>query len=171
MLAAVRTCLTNYVTFSGRAGRREYWWFVLFVVAGVVVLSLFDQALFGTPAGEGDTAAGPLASVFQVATFVPLLAAGWRRMHDTGRTGWLLLLPLAMSAAIAVGALLGVAAFAGAQEAGLGEETLRTGALGAFVIGQIVAGLVWLVTVGLMIYWLTRRGEAGANRFGAEPAR
>lgn len=45
---AVRTCLQKYVTFSGRASRPEYWYFVLFMVLGQILLGIADNILFNT---------------------------------------------------------------------------------------------------------------------------
>ena len=49
---AIRTCLRKYVTFSGRASRPEYWWFILFLFLGGMVASVLDGMLFGTVSVE-----------------------------------------------------------------------------------------------------------------------
>lgn len=70
---AVKTCLSKYVNFKGRATRSEYWWFVLFVtiIQGTTIpFSLTIQAI----------AVAVLA--------LPMLAAGVRRLHDINRSGW-----------------------------------------------------------------------------------
>ena len=51
---AVKKCLGNYVTFSGRAQRAEYWWFVLFVVLVSIVTAIFDSFLFGVDPETGE---------------------------------------------------------------------------------------------------------------------
>lgn len=85
-LAAVRRCPRNYANFRGRAARSEYWWFLLFVmVAGLGTLML-ELALFG------EDAVAWMTGVVYLALVVPSLAAGVRRLHDTGKTGWALLL-------------------------------------------------------------------------------
>lgn len=87
---AVRTCFQKYATISGRARRSEYWWFALFLLIGNVVLNGVDAILFG-----GDTQI--LSAIFSLATIVPSVCAGGRRLHDTGRSAlWLLigLIPL-----------------------------------------------------------------------------
>lgn len=74
--------LQHYATFTGRARRREYWWFTLVNLGVVVVLSLVDAAL--------DT--GALTGLYSLAVLVPALAVSVRRLHDTGRSGlWLLI--------------------------------------------------------------------------------
>jgi uncharacterized membrane protein YhaH (DUF805 family) len=83
---AVRVCFSKYVTFTGRARRSEYWWFVLFVALVSLVASALDFYLSTD------------FMVFQVivglALLLPELAVGVRRLHDTNRTGWWLLIGL-----------------------------------------------------------------------------
>lgn len=99
---AVRTCLSKYVTFSGRASRAEYWWFLLFVLLGQFVFSLLDAMLgFGggwsEPAEPGMESSGrqsPLAFLFSLAMILPLLSVAARRLHDRDMVAWWLLLNL-----------------------------------------------------------------------------
>lgn len=86
---AISTCLTKYVTFGGRARRSEYWYFTLFLVIASICLSILDAALFGW-----DVWIEPLSTVFSIATLLPSLAVGARRLHDIGRSAWWLLLIL-----------------------------------------------------------------------------
>lgn len=88
---AIRSGFTNYVTFTGRTQRSGYWYWVLFIVLGNLVFSAVDTALFqATP----DQPVSLLGGVFALATFLPSLAVGVRRLHDIDRTGWWLLLYL-----------------------------------------------------------------------------
>ncbi len=100
---AVKTCFNKYATFTGRAGRSEFWWFVLFTVIVRIVLSMVDHAIFGTSAAQlaadGHSFAysyrpGLFAGLFGLAVLLPSLAVGSRRLHDTGRSGWMQLLAL-----------------------------------------------------------------------------
>jgi uncharacterized membrane protein YhaH (DUF805 family) len=75
---AVRSVLSQYANFSGRARRSEYWWFVLFYVIVYVVAAVLDQML-GTPV---------LAIVVTLGLLLPSIAVGARRLHDTDRSGW-----------------------------------------------------------------------------------
>jgi uncharacterized membrane protein YhaH (DUF805 family) len=101
---SVRTCLSNYANFNGRASRAEFWWFFLFtvLVSFVLFIPLFIIIALVAAMGDSSTGAGIMA-VFLVlwyivmfavtiALFIPLLAAGARRLHDWGQTAWLLLL-------------------------------------------------------------------------------
>ncbi len=87
---SVRTCLSKYVDFSGRARRSEYWWFALFVILAGVVGNLLD-GLFGTRADYGT---GVVQGLINLALLLPSLAVGVRRLHDTARTGWWILIGL-----------------------------------------------------------------------------
>lgn len=92
---AVKTCFRKYATFSGRAARSEYWWFALFLIVAQIVLSVVDAAMWhnaqmhvGPNYIDYVQQGGPLGALFWLATIVPLLAAGARRLHDTNRSGW-----------------------------------------------------------------------------------
>ena len=71
---AVKTCFTKYVGFEGRATRSEYWWWVLFLFAVSIVLALLNLGLVG--------------NLFSLATLLPSVAVGARRLHDIGKSGW-----------------------------------------------------------------------------------
>lgn len=94
---AIRSGFRNYVTFSGRAARSEYWYWVLFALLVAAVSAILDAALF--PWSDYDTA--PIGSVTSLILFLPGLAVSARRLHDIDRTAWWLLLVLTV-----VGALL-----------------------------------------------------------------
>ena len=83
---AIKTCFRKYVDFKGRARRPEYWWWTLFNVLLSIPLALVDVAIEG--------AGGPavLSNLVNLALFLPSLAVGVRRLHDTDRRGWWLLL-------------------------------------------------------------------------------
>lgn len=87
---AIRTCLSKYVDFSGRARRSEYWYFALFSFLVGVVTNILD-AVIGTDY-DGATSGGLLNTVASLALFLPGLAAGVRRLHDTDRSGWWILI-------------------------------------------------------------------------------
>lgn len=97
MVTAVKTVLGKYATFSGRAARPEYWWWVLATVILFFVLGLIDGALvapmMGFEAFEPN-AGQPLSVIASLALLVPNLAVAARRLHDTDRSGWWLLLGL-----------------------------------------------------------------------------
>ncbi|MFM2101863.1 MAG: putative cytochrome, partial [Bacteroidota bacterium] len=76
--------LKNYATFSGRARRSEYWYFVLFNIIISIVLGLIGGML----------ELGFLSNLYSLFIIVPSIAVGVRRMHDVGKSGWFLLIPI-----------------------------------------------------------------------------
>ena len=92
MIEAVKAVFSKYATFEGRARRSEYWWFVLFNLLVSIVLTLLAGGGHGM--GEGGMMGGGnlLANLWWLATLLPGIAVGVRRLHDIDRTGWWLLL-------------------------------------------------------------------------------
>lgn len=82
--------LKKYAVFTGRARRMEYWMFVLFNVIISIVLNVVDVAA-GLTLESGQ---GILSTIYSLAVLLPGLAVGARRLHDTGRSGWWLLIGL-----------------------------------------------------------------------------
>ncbi|MGZ5271756.1 MAG: DUF805 domain-containing protein [Ramlibacter sp.] len=76
---AVRTCFHKYADITGRASRPEFWWFFLLQVAVCVVANMVH---------------GLVSVVAMLALLVPGIAVGVRRLHDTGKSGWFMLLGL-----------------------------------------------------------------------------
>lgn len=149
---AIKTCFTKYATFSGRASRPEYWWFLLFILLGAAVTGLLDRGLF--PAA----AIPPLTGIFQLGTLLPLLAVGWRRMQDTGRPGSLIFLPLTVSVAFI---FLSVMGFASGPNPNFNADAGGS----RFVI----LGLLQFVAFVFIVWWLTRPSETGTNVYGSNP--
>ncbi|MFQ5437790.1 MAG: DUF805 domain-containing protein [Paracoccaceae bacterium] len=90
---SIKTCFSKYVTFSGRALRSEYWWFVLFFFIGNLVMTVLDSTLFGTvtttAGGFSASTDTPIFSViFGLALILPSLSVLVRRLHDVGKSGW-----------------------------------------------------------------------------------
>jgi uncharacterized membrane protein YhaH (DUF805 family) len=91
---AVSSVLLNkYATFSGRARRSEYWWWYLFVTIVYVVAGILDRAV-GLTYGDFTIGGGWIATIAGIVFLVPNIAVAVRRLHDTGRTGWWLLIGL-----------------------------------------------------------------------------
>ena len=70
---SIQTCFSKYANFEGTASRSEYWWFWLFCLIASSILSIFSN---------------PLSYVFSIATMLPSIAVGARRLHETDRSGW-----------------------------------------------------------------------------------
>ena len=84
-VAAIQFGFRRYFDFSGRSTRAEFWWWILFTVIVVIALTLVDVSL-GTYDHEND--AGLLSGLFRLATLIPSLSLGARRLHDINRSGW-----------------------------------------------------------------------------------
>ena len=83
--------LARYADFEGRAGRAEFWWFNL-VLYGIQFTIALLGTLLGTLSAPFETVATVMLWVHGLATALPQLAVAVRRLHDTGRNGWWLLL-------------------------------------------------------------------------------
>lgn len=83
---AIKRAFNNYCVFTGRASRSEYWWFTLFVaIVGWIIVG------FGGIGFTGDspsTGAMIVAYVWELFILLPSLGLIFRRLHDTGRSGW-----------------------------------------------------------------------------------
>ena len=84
---AIATGFKKYVTFSGRASRSEYWFWVLFTIIGGIVAGTLDYAIF-----SDNDFGSPLDAIFNLICFLPSFAVSIRRLHDIGKTGWWVLI-------------------------------------------------------------------------------
>jgi uncharacterized membrane protein YhaH (DUF805 family) len=85
---AIKTCFSKYVTFSGRARRSEFWWFVLFLVIAGIIMRVLDMVL-GTRIDMGQgPGPGILSSIWSLFTLLPSISVAVRRLHDRDRAGW-----------------------------------------------------------------------------------
>jgi len=83
--------LKQYADFNGRARRKEYWMFTIFnIIFGGIAMTL--DSVFGI-AIEG-VGYGPLYGIYALVLFIPGLAVAVRRLHDIGKSGWMLLITL-----------------------------------------------------------------------------
>lgn len=79
---------TKYATFTGRARRKEYWYFVLFYLIAMAAAAVVDAILFSTMEN------GPLQALVTLGLLCPSIAVGFRRFHDIDRSAWWLLIGL-----------------------------------------------------------------------------
>jgi uncharacterized membrane protein YhaH (DUF805 family) len=155
---AVRSALTSYATFSGRARRSEYWWFYLFTLLVGVATSLID-ALLNAAFNNEIGIAGVITSL---ALLLPTLAVTSRRLHDTGRTGWWMLLPaipLVATIVVAIAALFSVLFSADAG-----------GTPAPALIALLVACVLLTLTAGIVLtVFLCLNSSPGPNKYGPSP--
>lgn len=141
---AVSTCFSKYATFSGRAKRPEFWYFMLFVLLVSIATMILDRMIFDVGYDEDG---GVLGAVFSLLVFVPQLAVSWRRMHDTGRKGIWVLLPMAVAPLMVIAVLSN-------------SEPLLNVSIVILVILYI-----------MVLVWFASAGDQGPNDFGDEPYR
>jgi uncharacterized membrane protein YhaH (DUF805 family) len=136
---AIKSGFANYVNFSGRAVRSEYWYWVLFVVIVSVVARVIDTVLFGGMAAQG---IAPVADIIGLALLLPGLAVGARRLHDTDRSSWWMAAPLGFFIA---------------------------GSVLVFVIGPIalIFSVLGLICAIVLIVWMCQPGTPGSNTYGS----
>lgn len=150
--------IQNYAQFSGRASRAEYWWFFLAVIIAYIVASIIDSIL-GMKGMVGGVY-GPITLLLMLGTFVPSIAVGVRRLHDTNRSGWWILAPLVP---YCLAFVLGGAAMMGGAAAG---SPMGMGA------GLGLAGIFLLIgavgAIALLVFYCLP-GTAGDNRYGPDP--
>ena len=189
LVEAVKSCFTQYATFSGRASRYEFWNFILFLFLVSIILTIVNSLLFGptitqefvvTIDGNGEQTQGMkqeisydgglLSNVFGFLIILPWLAVTWRRLHDTGRPGWYGLLPFAVSAVVfALIYLTSVPVPIDTSQVPAGIEMPSTTRVPA---NGLLFFLFWLIAVGsfiLVTIWLCRASEPSSNKYGPNP--
>ena len=166
-LRAITTCFARYVQFSGRAPLSEYWWFTLFILVGALITGAMDRAWFGT--GDMMTISyrtGILQPAFQLAVLLPSLAVTWRRMHDTGRPGWFILVPAVVLAALAAVMVFGMMGFLNMQN----SYSMMRGNGGLVAVGlSLLSLLAVTIALGVCVFWLTRPSQPTTNKYGPPP--
>ena len=142
---ASKSVFSKYATFSGRARRSEYWYFVLFnvlfMLGFALIARVFPEAKFLTY----------LYLVYSLAIVIPSLAVGVRRLHDIGKRGWnmfILLIVALLNSSITV----------------LGKSSLKIGS-GVLLILAIIA----LALTVLFVVWLCKDSQPGENKWGPNP--
>ena len=131
---AIKTGFRKYIDFSGRASRSEYWWFILFTVIARIVTGFIPGVGF----------------IVSLGLLLPSLSATARRLHDTNRTGWWILLPIGAG-------ITGIVA-------GIILVTIDLLLLGAAIaiLGPIIGFLA-------LLGFLMQPSDPGPNRYGSCP--
>ncbi len=148
---AFKVCMGKYATFSGRASRSEYWYFVLWQFLIGFVTGFIDGFVLGA---TGDLS--PLNTIGSLILFIPGLAVAWRRLHDIDRSGWWI--GGAMLATVAITLL------AAMSYDGIDTLTGAESGLGLVLLGVAAIGIVAYLVVILVFY--CTRGTLGPNRYG-----
>lgn len=149
-------CLKNYVTFRGRARRKEYWYFTLFTLLIMIFAMVADLLIFDKPSLFYGCAA--------LALFLPSLAVWVRRLHDTGRSGkWILWYYLFTIVWVILLVATGASYFMSAMQGVMGMPSI------SFLIIYLVGILVYLVWSIFFLVWMCSKGTAGDNKYGSDP--
>ena len=140
----------KYAVFSGRAPRAEYWWFYLGTVIVQIPLTIIDKVI----GGFGDFSL--FSSLFSLATLIPWLAVTVRRLHDTDRSGWWLLVLVAAFAVIGIMLAIDLAAPGAAS-------------IAASFTGMLIAILLMLIASITFLVFMVLPGTDGPNSYGPDP--
>ena len=160
---AVKTCMKEkYCCFKGRARRAEFWWFYLFcTIIGFVFGMIYTATalyhiddLMNDPLSMYTSPAWIIIMLVSAVFWLPSLGVGVRRLHDTGRSGWWMVLPIAFYIPIIVMSILIIRN---------PDLTLSMGiALLLLYLALIVSGIILLV-------WLCQDSDRRENRYGRSP--
>lgn len=156
MIEAVKSVLTQYVGFSGRARRSEYWFWILATIIVGILVAILEAVL-----GIGTDASGPISNILNLAIFLPGLAVTFRRLHDTGRSGWWI---GGFYLAIIVFALVIGLSFAGLYSGG-GDSSFG-GGIGILAIIGVLGVLIYSI---MIIVFMCQDSHTGPNKYGPNP--
>jgi uncharacterized membrane protein YhaH (DUF805 family) len=148
---AIGECFFNFLNFRDRAARAEFWWWALFYCVVLVVAVILDIVVFFV-VGNGHIM--PFFIVTYLALIFPTLTVTVRRLHDTNRSGWWLLLYVALS-------LLTVIA---AVATGANDPSTRLSGTGAVLVA--VPAILSLASLVLLLIFMFLPSTPGNNRYG-----
>ncbi len=190
LFEANKTCLKNYKEFSGRAVRSEFWKFILFQFLAMIGLTVVNSILFGptenlvvmvTTGSDGIPVqsvrhhlqynSGWLGTIYGFAMLMPTLSVTWRRMHDTGKPGWQIIIP--MSVALLISLLVFYFSFVSIPiDQSIVPHGIETPSSVRMPTNPGLALFAWAIgmaSIALTIFWLTRKSQPGPNKYGPNP--
>ncbi|MEM9010541.1 MAG: DUF805 domain-containing protein [Pseudomonadota bacterium] len=138
---ATKTCVRKTFVYSGRASRSEFWWFYLALVLLSIAFGLIDLAMGWSAQGWR------MSVILGLPLLFPWMSACYRRLHDSGRPGYLALPLFAVSFGFVLLELV-------PERFWVGSTTI----LGGIYLGSFL----------LTLYWMTRPSQTGANQYGHE---
>lgn len=138
-----RNVTEHYIDFQGRVRRHEFWHYVLALVVIYVIAGIL-QSVIGSHL---------LTSLLSLGLFLPNLGMAVRRLHDTGRSGWWVLIGVIPFAAMIV----------------LTAMAIMTGSLGTMFLTTMLLPILMLAAAALLIYWYAQPGVVGPNEYGPDP--
>ena len=134
----------NYANFSGRARRSEYWYFVLMNMIISTVTMVIDKVL--------DVKFG-VNLLYGIAVFIPTLSVSVRRLHDIGKSGWILLISYIAIIICGIGLILGI---------------LKLGSSSFNIWFAIPIIVMFAICIWMLVLFVTE-GNDGKNKYGSDP--
>ena len=154
-IESVSSCFRKYGTFSGRASRSEFWFFILFLVILGTITTIIEAKLYPPPEIPGEevffaigfrfSLDSPVSAIFTLLCLPPLLSVTARRLHDGDKSGWWQIIRAAPVLIVIPFVITGVEAL--------------------FFIGFVMTIALFI----LVLIWLIKKGTDGEYRFGRDP--
>lgn len=158
---AIKSVFAKYVTFSGRARRSEYWYFSLFSLLTSIAICILSLSL--------PKVGVILNVVFSLGIILPSLAVQTRRLHDVGKSGWLIV----WLYVLIYGALGTLLAGVGLDNLIVSQSRPEAVDYNTMNLPLLMAGLgLYVVAIGYSIYMLVlacRNSQIGDNQYGPNP--
>jgi uncharacterized membrane protein YhaH (DUF805 family) len=140
-----------FLSADGRIGRQEYWIGVAILFVGGFILGMI-----------------PILGLLSIVLIYPQVCVGSKRLHDMGRSGWLMLIPWGVGiVAMVLSLMVGGAALIGARAGG--DSGAAAAAMGAGLGFLGIVLLACLVNLAFIIWVGVTPGQPGENRYGPEP--
>ena len=161
---AIKLGFNGYVKFSGRSTRAEYWWWTLFSLILIPLLTwIIDWVVFKTEYG-------PVRVLSGLALLLPGIAVSVRRLHDINKSGlwllWWFLIWLVPYIIIALGLLMAFGGFLTSLETENWDQT------GTWILLFVGIALLAVTSIALVIWWIiwfVKEGDLGPNQYGPDP--
>lgn len=153
MFEAVKSVLSKYVKFTGRARRSEFWYWCLALVITSFIVGVLSEVID----------MGLFSLLFSLVIFFPGFAVSVRRLHDTGRTGWWLVwFYLGFPGLFMIGTLISVGMFMDGND----PNSTAIMLYGLFNIAIFLGMLIYFV---VLLVFFCRDSQSGPNRYGDNP--
>ena len=144
---SIKVCFSKYAVFSGRAQRSEFWWFFLFSAVSSAIAGIVPV----------------IGQIYPLVLLIPSLSVSARRLHDTGRSAWWLLLYLGSILAMGIAFAALVLAFVISFDTGN-----NGGASSAGLIAMVSFFIALGCSIAPLIFYVLP-GTVGPNRYGPDP--
>ena len=145
---------TLYLNANGRIGQRDFWigWVILFVAT--LILGLIPV----------------IGHIIGLVLIYPTVCVYSKRLHDFGKSGWLVAIPYAVFIIAAViGVIAGGSAILMGASAGANASAAAAGALGGLGLMMLFLLIAFVVAIAFLLWVGLSKGDAGPNRYGPPP--